>query len=308
MITVEHLTKRFGDVTAVDDLSFEAKPGVVTGFLGPNGSGKSTTMRVILGLDRATSGKATINGVPYAHLKAPLTEVGALLDAKFVHPGRSARNHLKSLAVSNGINVKRVDEVLEQVGLAKVANRRAGMYSLGMGQRLGIAAALLGNPQVLMFDEPVNGLDPEGIRWVREFFRSLAAEGRTVFVSSHLMSEMALTAEQIIVIGRGKLIRQGSINDLTAEAVGSVLVRSPQLALLTTALKELGATFKPEDRDSMNVSGATAEQIGELAAKNNVVLHELTPLRASLEDVFMELTADSVEYSGMPGAMNEVDS
>jgi len=226
MLTIDHLTKKYDNTVAVDDLHFDVKPGVVTGFLGPNGSGKSTTMRIVLGLDHATKGRVTINGKRYEDLKSPLREVGALLDAKAVHPGRTARNHLRALAVSNRIKTSRVDEVLAFTGIDSVADKKVGGFSLGMSQRLGIAAALLGDPQILLFDEPVNGLDPEGIRWIREFFRSLALEGRTVFVSSHLMSEMALTADQIIVIGRGKLITQGSVDDLTATAQGTVTVRA----------------------------------------------------------------------------------
>ncbi len=298
MIELRDLTKTYENVVAVDGLTVDIRPGVVTGFLGPNGSGKSTTMRMILGLDQPTKGSATINGMKYHDLKFPLREVGALIDAKALHPGRSARNHLLALAASNNIPTKRVDEVLDIVGLSKVAKKRAGNFSLGMGQRLGIAAALLGDPGVLLFDEPVNGLDPEGIRWVREFFRGLASEGRTVFVSSHLMSEMALTADDVIVIGRGKLIRQGKISDLTENALGTVLVRSPQVADLEAALRRAGYGVTTDNESTLTVSGATSEQVGEVAHASSVVLHELTPQRASLEDVFMELTADSVEYSG----------
>lgn len=296
MITVEHLTKRYGSTVAVDDLSFEVKPGVVTGFLGPNGSGKSTTMRAILGLDTPSSGRTTIDGTPYRHLNAPLHHVGALLDAKALNPTRSARNHLRALAVANGISNARVDEVLEFVGLASVAKKKAGSFSLGMSQRLGIAAALLGDPAVLLFDEPVNGLDPEGIRWIREFFRTLAREGRTVFVSSHLMSEMALTADQIIVIGRGRFITSGSIADLTASAAGTVLVRSLDSARLSDALRHAGAEVEAGQDGSLIVSNLDSERIGRLALETGVALSELTPQRASLEEVFMDLTADSVEY------------
>ena len=298
MIRLDNLTKHYGDVVAVDHLSFDVQPGVVTGFLGPNGSGKSTTMRMILGLDYPTSGSVTIDNAKFRDLALPLHAVGALLDAKSVHPGRTAKNHLRALAASNGISNRRVDEVLEIVGLSKVANKRAGTYSLGMGQRLGIAAAILGDPQILLFDEPVNGLDPEGIRWVREFFRNLASQGRTVFVSSHLMSEMALTADEIIVIGRGKMIRQGTVDQLTSSAVGTVFVRSPQLDVLTTLLKKQGITVTENSETTLTATGATADQIGEMAFSNHVILHELTPQRASLEDVFMELTADSVEFGG----------
>src|SRR5487761_2405841 len=287
MLAIEHLTKRYGDTVAVDDLSFEVKPGVITGFLGPNGSGKSTTMRVMLGLDRPTKGTATINGRTYTHLRAPLHEVGALLDAKAVHPGRTARNHLRALAASNQIAASRVKEVLEFAGIASVADKKVGQFSLGMCQRLGIAAALLGDPAVLLFDEPVNGLDPEGIRWIREFFRSLANEGRTVFVSSHLMSEMAVTADQIIVIGRGRFITQGS-----------VLVRSADPARLRGPLEASGATVTSINDGAFSVAGLTSERVGEVAFAAGVALYELPPQRASLEEVFMELTADSVEYGG----------
>ena len=297
MISAEHLTKRYNDVTAVDDLSFEVKPGVITGFLGPNGSGKSTTMRMILGLDRPTKGRALINGKSYHSLSVPLREVGALLEAKAVHPGRSARNHLLALAVSNGIPASRVDEVLDFVGLESVAKKRAGAFSLGMSQRLGIAGALLGDPPVLLFDEPVNGLDPEGIRWIREFFRKLADEGRTVLVSSHLMSEMAVTADQIIVIGRGKFIASGSVNDLTKNAAGTVIVRSTNNEALTKALVNASASVSEINDEGLRISGLAASAIGDLAFATGIALHELTPERASLEEVFMDLTHDSVEYS-----------
>jgi ABC-2 type transport system ATP-binding protein len=304
MITVEHLTKRYKDVTAVDDLDFEVRPGVVTGFLGPNGSGKSTTMRVILGLDHPTKGRATVKGKRYAELRDPLHEVGALLDAKSIHPGRTARNHLRALAVSNRIPQSRVDQVLDFVGIASVANKKVGTFSLGMSQRLGIAGALLGDPEVLLFDEPVNGLDPEGIRWIREFFRSLANEGRTVFVSSHLMSEMAVSADQIIVIGRGKFITQGSVDTLTATAKGTVLVRASDHAKLVGVLKANNATIDETNDDGLTVSDLSAEQIGQLAFDAGIAIYELTPQRASLEEVFMDLTADAVEY-GSSGARHE---
>jgi len=304
MIKIEHLTKRYGDTLAINDLDFEVRPGVITGFLGPNGSGKSTTMRIILGLDHPTKGRATVKGQDYASLRAPLHEVGALLDAKAVHPGRSARNHLRALAASNRISFARVDQVLEFTGIASVANKKVGNFSLGMSQRLGIAGALLGDPEVLLFDEPVNGLDPEGIRWIRDFFRTLANEGRTVFVSSHLMSEMALTADQIIVIGRGTLITQGSIDSLTANAKGSVFVRASDHQKLMAELKAHGGDVSDANDDALSVSELTSDQIGQIAFDADVVLFELTPQRASLEDVFMELTADSVEY-GSSGARNE---
>ena len=304
MLKIDHLTKHYKDTVAINDLDFEVMPGVVSGFLGPNGSGKSTTMRIILGLDHPTGGRATIDGKSYENLKSPLHEVGALLDAKAVHPGRTARNHLRALATSNRIKKSRVDEVLEFVGIASVADKKVGGFSLGMSQRLGIAAALLGDPPVLLFDEPVNGLDPEGIRWIREFFGSLAKEGRTVFVSSHLMSEMALTAEQIIVIGRGSLITQGSVDDLTATAQGSVLVRASDVTALTKALEAQKAIVQVANDRGLTVSGLTSDQVGETAFKAGITVYELTPQRASLEEVFMDLTADSVEYgTSMPGAM-----
>jgi ABC-2 type transport system ATP-binding protein len=296
MIKVEHLTKKYQDTTAVDDLDFEVRPGVVTGFLGPNGSGKSTTMRVILGLDHPSKGRATVKGKRYAELRDPLHEVGALLDAKAIHPGRSARNHLRALAASNRIPYARVDQVLEFAGIASVAHKKVGNFSLGMSQRLGIAAALLGDPEVLIFDEPVNGLDPEGIRWIRDFFRSLANEGRTVFVSSHLMSEMAVTADQIIVIGRGKLITQGSIDSLTATAKGTVFVRGSNHEQLLAALRTRGAELTEVNDEGLTVSNLSAEQVGQIAFDAKIVLFELTPQRASLEEVFMDLTSDSVEY------------
>ncbi len=304
MIKVEHLSKRYRKTLAVDDLEFEVRPGVVTGFLGPNGSGKSTTMRIILGLDHPTSGRATIKGQKYGEIADPLHVVGALLDAKAVHPGRSARSHLRALAASNRIAFRRVDDVLEFVGISAVADKRVGEYSLGMSQRLGIAAALLGDPEVLLFDEPVNGLDPEGIRWIRELFRSLASEGRTVFVSSHLMSEMAVSADQIVVIGRGRFITQGSLESLTANAQGFVYVRSGDPAQLLRALVARGAVASPVNDGALSVSGLTTDDVGRIAFASGVTLFELTPQRASLEEVFMELTADSVEY-GSPGRPGE---
>lgn len=305
MLKIDHLTKRYKDTLAVDDLDFEVKPGVVTGFLGPNGSGKSTTMRVILGLDHPTKGRATINGKDYADLKSPLREVGALLDAKAVHPGRSARNHLRALAVSNKIKLSRVDEVLEFVGISSVANKKVGGFSLGMSQRLGIAGALLGDPGVLLFDEPVNGLDPEGIRWIREFFRSLAKEGRTVFVSSHLMSEMAVSADQIIVIGRGRFITQGSVDELTATAKGTVFVRSSEPSKLASVIQEHNGVVVQNAESGLTIGALSSDRIGELAFAAGIAILELTPQRASLEDVFMNLTADSLEYgSSNPESMH----
>jgi len=298
MLSVNHLSKRYDDTVAVDDLSFEVRPGVVTGFLGPNGSGKSTTMRIILGLDHPDKGSATIGGRPYAQLKDPLREVGALLDARAAHPGRSARNHLRALATSNQIPLGRVEEVLAFAGITSVADKKVGQFSLGMSQRLGIAAALLGDPAVLMFDEPVNGLDPEGIRWIREFFRALANEGRTVFVSSHLMSEMALTADQIIVIGRGRFITQGSVDDLTATVQGTVFVRASDPAALAEALRARHAVATPVNEHGLTVTGLTCDEVGAVAFAAGLTVFELTPQRASLEEVFMDLTADAVEYGG----------
>jgi ABC-2 type transport system ATP-binding protein len=302
MIVTRRLTKRFGRTIAVDDLSFSVTPGVVTGFLGPNGSGKSTTMRMIMGLDLPDSGSATVNGLPYEQLKWPLREVGALLDAKAFHPGRSAYDHLLSLAQSNDIPRSRIDEVLEVVGLTSVARRRAGKFSLGMGQRLGIASALLGDPGVLLFDEPVNGLDPEGIRWVRHLLRGLAAEGRTVLVSSHLINEMALTAERLVVIGKGALIAETDVEQFVAQNSGStVRIVTPTPQRFVTALSRLGTRPHVDTDGAIVATGMTAAAVGELAAAQQLTLHELTPVRASLEDAFMELTSTSVEYrSGAP--------
>ncbi|HET9144318.1 ABC transporter ATP-binding protein [Actinophytocola sp.] len=307
MIEAVGLTKRYGRTVAVDDLSFTVASGRVTGFLGPNGAGKSTTMRMILGLDAPTAGEVRIDGKRYRDLHEPLRMVGALLDAKWVHPNRSARAHLRWLARSNGLPARRVDEVLDLVGLSDVAGRRAGGFSLGMSQRLGIAAALLGDPQVLLFDEPVNGLDPEGILWIRRFMHRLADEGRTVFVSSHLLSEMALTAQELVVIGRGKLISQSSTEDFVAHATEStVLVRSPQLAALRTVLGREGVQVRDEG-ESLVVSGMDSAQIGELAAANGAVLHELSPQRGSLEEAFIQLTGDSVEYhAGLDATPSEL--
>jgi ABC-2 type transport system ATP-binding protein len=304
VIEATGLTKRYGDKLAVDQLCFEVRPGVVTGFLGPNGSGKSTTMRMIMGLDLPNAGDATVNGRHFHDLAWPMHEVGALLEAKAIHPGRSARNHLLMLAESNRIGRRRVDEVLELVGLSEVANRRAGKFSLGMGQRLGIAAAMLGDPEVLLFDEPVNGLDPDGIRWVRTFLKSLAKEGRTVFVSSHLMSEMALTADEVVIIGKGRLIVQVSIDELLAQGSRqSVRVSSPDIGPLRSALEAEGAATSVEDDGSLTVRGKDHKEIGELAARLSVVLYELTPQTESLEEAFMELTESSIEYRGTNAAV-----
>jgi ABC-2 type transport system ATP-binding protein len=296
MITAHALTKRFGATTAVDDLTFEVRPGCVTGFLGPNGSGKSTTMRMIVGLDLPDAGSVLIDGKPFAELAWPLREVGALLDAKAFHPARTARNHLRWLAAVNDLPRRRVDEVLGQVGLEAVADRRAGKFSLGMGQRLGIAAALLGDPRVLLFDEPVNGLDPEGIRWVRTFLRELAAEGRTVFVSSHLINEMALTADRLVVIGRGRLIAETSVDEFVARGGGgAVRLLTPDGAPFASALTAAGGTVEDTD-GALTVKGLTAPQIGDLAARDGLRIHGLTPVTATLEDAFMELTHDEVDF------------
>ncbi|MCX4743010.1 ABC transporter ATP-binding protein [Streptomyces antibioticus] len=297
MIEVEGLTKRYGDKVAVNDLSFTVRPGIVTGFLGPNGAGKSTTMRMMLGLDRPTAGDVRIDGTHYDRLKDPLTYIGALLDAKAVHGGRSAYNHLLCLAQSNGIPRARVDEVLDTVGLTAVARKKAKGFSLGMGQRLGIAGALLGDPRILMFDEPVNGLDPEGIHWIRTLMKSLAAQGRTVFVSSHLMSEMALTAEHLVVIGQGRLLADTSMADFIARNSRSfVRIRTPQRERLLDLLRGAGLTVVESGSGVLEADGGTSEQIGELAARHQIVLHELSPQQASLEEAFMRLTAESVEY------------
>jgi len=297
MIEVDQLNKRFGPVTAVDGLSFAVRPGHVTGFLGPNGAGKSTTMRLILGLDHPNTGTATIGGKRYRDLVEPLRVVGALLEAKAVHTGRSAYNHLLVLAQTQGLPRKRVDEVIDLVGLRDVADKRVGGFSLGMGQRLGLAAALLGDPRVLVLDEPVNGLDPEGIVWVRNLMKYLAGQGRTVFVSSHLMNEMAVTAEQLIVIGRGRLIADCATDEFIARSSQrSVLVKSPDAARLTELITAEGGLVKANNGQALTVGGLPAPRIGELAAREGLVLHELTPQLASLEEAFMELTRDSVEY------------
>jgi ABC-2 type transport system ATP-binding protein len=298
VIEARGLSKRFGSVLAVDDLSFDVRPGTVTGFLGPNGSGKSTTMRMIMGLDRPASGSVTVLGRRYHDLAWPLHEVGALLEARAIHPGRSARAHLLTLARANGIPRARVDEVLEQVGLTAVAGKRVGKFSLGMGQRLGIAAALLGDPGVLLFDEPVNGLDPEGIRWVRTLCKNLAGEGRTVFVSSHLMAEMALTADHLVVIGKGRMIAETSVADFVAgSSRQSVRVRTPSHHELSDAITNAGGTAIDDPDGSITVTGLSAPQVGELAGTSGIILHELTPV-ASLEDAFMELTDEAVEFRG----------
>jgi ABC-2 type transport system ATP-binding protein len=302
VIAARHLAKDYGDQRAVDDLSFDVRPGIVTGFLGPNGSGKSTTMRLILGLDRPTRGSVTVNGKAYREHAAPLHEVGALLEARSTHTGRSARNHLLALAQTHGIGRSRVNELIDVVGLHDVAKKRAGQFSLGMGQRLGIATALLGDPQTVMLDEPVNGLDPEGIHWIRMLLKALAAEGRTVFVSSHLMTEMSLTADHLIVIGRGRLIADTGVAEFLAGASKKLVqVRSPQAAALGEVLVGLGASVTDTGTDAdpgrLEVSGLTVEQVGEAAAAHRIVLHELTPHQASLEEAFMDLTRGELEFA-----------
>jgi ABC-2 type transport system ATP-binding protein len=297
MIEVRGLGKRYGDKVAVDDLTFTVQPGIVTGFLGPNGAGKSTTMRMLLGLDAPTTGTARINGLAYADQQAPMREVGALLEARAIHTGRSARNHLLALAATTGISRRRVEEVIDLVGLADVAGKRAGAFSLGMGQRLGIASALLGDPGTLILDEPVNGLDPEGILWIRNLLKGLAAEGRTVFVSSHLMSEMALTASHLIVIGRGRLIADVSVQELMAMgARNRVRVRTPSAQQLRALVSGEGVTVAGVGDDVLEISGVDSAYVGNVAARAGIALVELTPQHASLEEAFMEVTRDSVEF------------
>jgi ABC-2 type transport system ATP-binding protein len=299
MIEVRGLSKRYGEKLAVNNLSFDVVPGKVTGFLGPNGAGKTTTMRLMLGLDYPNAGTVTIDGKQYASMAYPMREVGALLDAKAVHGGRSAYNHLLCLAQTNDLPKRRVGEVLELVGLTDVARKRTKGFSLGMSQRLGIAGTLLGDPKVLMFDEPVNGLDPEGILWIRNFMKALAAEGRTVFVSSHLMSEMEHTADHLIVIGRGQLLAECTMEEFIARSSGqTVRVVTPQPDLLVKAVAEAGGSAVNGADDALIVSGLVAAQVGDIAFEHGVRLHELTVVRASLEAAFMELTADSVEYRG----------
>jgi ABC-2 type transport system ATP-binding protein len=313
MITARELTKRYGDTLAVDNLSFDVKPGIVTGFLGPNGSGKSTTMRMMVGLDTPSAGAVTVHGRAYRDLPAPIREVGTMLDAKAIQSHRTARQHLRWIAQAAGIPRRRVEEVLETVGLADVANRKVGGFSLGMFQRLGIATALLGDPPVLLFDEPVNGLDPEGILWVRTLMRRLAAEGRTVFVSSHLMSEMQETADHVLVIGQGRLIADATMASFTTRADGGdVRVASPELDALAPFLQAVGGAITPDQNGGALVTGVKAAHIGEIAAMHRITLHELTPRRASLETAFMELTRDSVEYraggSGPDAPVNDTSA
>ena len=297
MIDANNLTKRYGDKTAVDGLTFTVKPGLVTGFLGPNGSGKSTTMRLILGLDAPSEGAVTVGGKAYRDFPAPLHEVGVLLEARSIHTGRSAYHHLLAQAQTHGIPRSRVDELISLVGLDEVARKRAGQFSLGMGQRLGIAAALLGDPEVLILDEPINGLDPEGIRWIRDLLKGLAAEGRTVFLSSHLMSEMALTADHLIIIGRGRLIRDVGLAEFVDEwSTNVVRVRSPQATRLREVLLGPDVRVSSTEPSVLEVEGLTAEQIGDAAARNGFVIHELTPEKTSLEEAFMELTHEETEF------------
>ncbi|GAB3122239.1 ABC transporter ATP-binding protein [Glaciibacter psychrotolerans] len=297
MIQAQSLTKRYGTKTAVDGVDFTVQPGRVTGFLGPNGAGKSTTMRMIVGLDRPSAGRVTVNGRLYREHSAPLREVGVLLDAKAVHTGRSAYNHLLAMGATHGIGASRVREVIELTGLESVARKRVGGFSLGMGQRLGIAAALLGDPATLILDEPVNGLDPEGVQWVRHLMRQLAAEGRTVLLSSHLMSEMAMTADHLIVLGRGRVIADAPVADIIASATRStVRVRSPHLAQLASLCARPDTTVTNVDHDVLEIVGASAAEIGEAASRAGIVLHELTPLSASLEEAYMTLTQNEVEY------------
>jgi ABC-2 type transport system ATP-binding protein len=302
VIEARGLTKHYGEKVAVDDMTFTVRPGVVTGFLGPNGSGKSTTMRMIVGLDAPTAGNVIVNGKPYEDHIAPLAQVGSLLEAKAVHTGRSAYNHLLALAQTNGIRRSRVAEVLKIVGLEDVARKRVGAFSLGMGQRLGIATALLGDPDTLILDEPVNGLDPDGILWVRNLLRNLAKEGRTIFVSSHLMSEMALTADYLVVVGRGRLIAETSVDEFIAQASGSVVVvRSPDAARLQTVLAGADVTVVSPERETLEITGLDARQVGDAAFDARIRLYELSTRTASLEQAFMELTRGAVEYHGNAG-------
>jgi ABC-2 type transport system ATP-binding protein len=311
VIDVAHLTKRYGDKLAVDDLSFQVRPGTITGFLGPNGAGKSTTMRMMVGLDAPTGGAVTIDGRAYRDLPAPLHEVGTMLEARAIHTGRSAYHHLLAMAQTAGIPASRVDEVIELVGLAAVARQRVGSFSLGMGQRLGLASALLGDPGTVVLDEPANGLDPEGILWIRNLLKGLAREGRTVFLSSHLMSEIAVTADHVIVIGRGRLVVDASVAEVVARAsVGAaVLVRAAQAEALARALSAPGVTVDRVGTDTLEVHGLSSREIGEAAVRERVVLDELTPRQASLEEAFMALTGETVEYrtrsAGEPDAMED---
>lgn len=301
MIEARGLSKRYGTRLAVDNLTFDVQPGVVTGFLGPNGSGKSTTMRLLLGLDRPTAGTATFDGKPYTSYAQPLREVGALLDAGYVHPTRTARSHLGALAASNGLSTKRIDEVLAMVGLAEVARKRVGTFSLGMKQRLGIAAAMLGDPRTLLFDEPANGLDPEGMRWIREFLKVLASQGRTVLVSSHLLAEMSLMADRLIVVGQGRLIASSTVDEFVGRfAKAWVRVESPQMAQLGQLLGARGAALQYENPNVVHVYGLAASDIGALAAANGIVLFQLANQMGSLEEAYLQVTHSATEYRGAP--------
>jgi len=307
MIAAKNLTKRYGEKTAVDGLTFTVKPGIITGFLGPNGSGKSTTMRLILGLDAPDGGTVTVGGKAYRDWPAPLHEVGSLLEARSVHTGRSAYHHLLAMAQTHGIGRSRVEELISLVGLEAVAHQRAGQFSLGMGQRLGIAAALIGDPEVIMLDEPVNGLDPDGIHWIRTLLKSLAAEGRTVFLSSHLMSEMALTADHLIIIGQGRLIRDVSLNDFVDEwSKNTVRVRSPEATRLREVVLGPDVRVSSDEPSVLEIDGLTAAQVGRIAARNGVELHELTTEKTSLEEAFMDLTRDQTEYRATAGVAQTV--
>jgi ABC-2 type transport system ATP-binding protein len=308
MIEAQNLSKRYGDTQAVSDLTFTVNPGIVTGFLGPNGSGKSTTMRLILGLDAPTDGDVKVNGQRYADFPAPLHEVGALLEARSFHPGRSAYNHLLVQAQTHGIPRRRVDELIELVGLESVAKKRAGQFSVGMGQRLGIASALLGDPEVVMLDEPGNGLDPDGIRWIRDLMKTLAAEGRTVFLSSHLMSETALTADHLIVIGRGRVIADASVDEFIREhSKHIVAVRTPQATRLAELVAGPDVTVNAVEPGLLEIQGLTSAEVGTQAAADGIVLYELVPREASLEDAFMELTHDDVEFHAVRSTNNDLD-
>ena len=304
MIDVTQLTKKFGQKVAVDSLSFTVRSGMVTGFLGPNGAGKSTTMRLVLGLDRPTRGRTRVNGRSYVSSKAPITEVGALLESRAMHPGRTARNHLRALAATHGLGRKRVEEVLDLVGLSEVSHKRINQYSMGMTQRLGLAAAMLGDPETLILDEPINGLDPEGVAWMRSLVKVLASQGRTIFVSSHLMSEMASTADHVIIIGKGQLIADAPMSDLIERVSGlATKVRSPQAGEIASVVLASGRKVHDGRDGSITISGLTAGAIGEEAARRGWILHELTPLQRSLEDVYMELTESSQEFQ----SFQEVD-
>jgi ABC-2 type transport system ATP-binding protein len=298
MIEIEHVSKRYGPKLAVDDVSFVVHPGTVTGFLGPNGAGKSTTMRLIVGLDAPTAGTIRVNGGSYRDFPAPMHEVGALLEARAIHTGRSAYNHLLAMAQTHGIGRARVNEVIELVGLGSVARKRVGGFSMGMGQRLGIASALLGDPHTLILDEPANGLDPEGILWTRTLLKQLASEGRTIFLSSHVMSEMALTAEHLVIVGRGRVLADTTVEEFVAQASVDtmVYVRSPDASALRDALAADGVHIQSRERGTLEIHGLSAERVGEIAAERQWVLHELTPRRASLEDAYMRLTGESVEF------------